>query len=344
MKRFSEEDLNKVKESIENESAHKSKKNTLLIKIILYLVAIFVVFPLLIYGIYTLMMGDRLSLVGGILITFFATAGFLVLLVFAPLVFKRKKKVNKYRDSFMMDALKEIFGKDVAISLKGSLNKGFLKDNYISPLDLERIDEQIVTTLNGQKISLVDVKTVNPAKERAVMTAGAILSGKVLAVGAVAADAVGSLVNKETINYMFDGVIIVASRKSKHVKDAIELRSNDLNMSSSFVHSKNEHLVKMESINFNEKFLTYSKDPKGTFYVLTPHVMETILKLESKLNRRIMLLFNEDYLVLAINDYHLNIGKDYINDMKSNIEMRSSIISNLYVIKDILPLIEILIN
>ncbi len=60
--------------------------------------------------------------------------------------------------------------------------------------------------------------------------------------------------------------------------------------------------VKLESIDFNEKFKTYSTNELSAFYVLTPDIMEAIFELEKRNPGRISLSFSETDLYIAINN------------------------------------------
>ena len=60
--------------------------------------------------------------------------------------------------------------------------------------------------------------------------------------------------------------------------------------------------IKMESVQFNKKFKTYSTDDLTAFYILTPDIMESIEKLERKHPGRIGLSFRGEYLYVAINN------------------------------------------
>lgn len=60
--------------------------------------------------------------------------------------------------------------------------------------------------------------------------------------------------------------------------------------------------VKLESIDFNKKFKTYSTDELSAFYVLTPDIIESIMHLEKNNPGRIGLSFTGDILNIAINN------------------------------------------
>jgi hypothetical protein len=60
--------------------------------------------------------------------------------------------------------------------------------------------------------------------------------------------------------------------------------------------------VAMESIDFNKKFRTFSTNELSAFYVLTPDIMERMMKLERENPGRISFSFSGATLYIAINN------------------------------------------
>lgn len=60
--------------------------------------------------------------------------------------------------------------------------------------------------------------------------------------------------------------------------------------------------LEMESVEFNKKFKTYAQNEHDAFYVLTPHLMESILELERSNPGTIALLFTGNKLNITINN------------------------------------------
>lgn len=58
--------------------------------------------------------------------------------------------------------------------------------------------------------------------------------------------------------------------------------------------------IKMESIQFNSEFKIYTNDDHDAFYLLTPHLMEKLLKLDSKYYDKIGFSFLNSKLYIAI--------------------------------------------
>ena len=72
-----------------------------------------------------------------------------------------------------------------------------------------------------------------------------------------------------------------------------------------FSFDKNEKYkkVKMESDEFNKKFLVYAQSEHDAFYILTPHFMEMIINLSSNKKETLMFCFVDNKLHVAINNY-----------------------------------------
>lgn len=60
--------------------------------------------------------------------------------------------------------------------------------------------------------------------------------------------------------------------------------------------------VKLESIDFNKKFKTFTNEEITAFYILTPDIMEAIFNLEKRNPGLITLSFHGKYLYVAINN------------------------------------------
>lgn len=63
--------------------------------------------------------------------------------------------------------------------------------------------------------------------------------------------------------------------------------------------------VKMESEDFNKRFKVYAQNELEAFYILTPHIMEKMIKLDEDNNGRLLLCFVNNELHVGVND-----GKD----------------------------------
>jgi len=68
--------------------------------------------------------------------------------------------------------------------------------------------------------------------------------------------------------------------------------------------------VKLESVQFNKKFKTYTTNEHSAFYVLTPHFMEALMKFEQD---------NKGNISFSFIDTHLHIG---INNFRDTFELK----------------------
>jgi len=95
--------------------------------------------------------------------------------------------------------------------------------------------------------------------------------------------------------------------------------------------------IKLESVEFNQVFNTYTDNEHHAFYVLTPHFMEALLELEAKHHGKITMSFINNKLNIAINDksdtfecaMFRHFDENIVNEFKSDILIIKSIIDSL---------------
>jgi len=61
--------------------------------------------------------------------------------------------------------------------------------------------------------------------------------------------------------------------------------------------------IKMEGVQFNKKFRTYTTNDHSAFYVLTPHLMESMMGFEKNNKGKISFSFIDDKLYIGINNF-----------------------------------------
>jgi hypothetical protein len=61
--------------------------------------------------------------------------------------------------------------------------------------------------------------------------------------------------------------------------------------------------VKLESVDFNKKFKTYSTNELSAFYVLTPHLMEALMNFEKNNKGSISFSFIDSRVYIGINNF-----------------------------------------
>lgn len=96
--------------------------------------------------------------------------------------------------------------------------------------------------------------------------------------------------------------------------------------------SRGFNKVKLESVDFNKKFKTFTQEDITAFYVLTPPIIEAITKIEKRHPGRIGISFRGDHMYVAINNnkdtFELKMFKE-IDD-----SMIQEFIDDLLVIKE----------
>lgn len=71
----------------------------------------------------------------------------------------------------------------------------------------------------------------------------------------------------------------------------------------SIVYPKEVKKIKLENDDFNKKFAVYAGNEEEAFYILTPHMMERLLKLDEDNKGRVSLLFKDNKLYIGLNNY-----------------------------------------
>ena len=122
---------------------------------------------------------------------------------------------------------------------------------------------------------------------------------------------------------------------NKKFKSNIQIVSSDFYAESSPWKIKP---INMEDIEFNKKFKIYTKNAHDAFYVLTPHFMEKIKKIDNELNCGIMLCFMDNKLHIAIDnrddsfeyDVYKEINEEEIEkDISKDIELITDFVNDL---------------
>jgi len=101
--------------------------------------------------------------------------------------------------------------------------------------------------------------------------------------------------------------------------------------------------VKLESIDFNKKFKTYSTDTQTAFYVLTPHFMEALMKIENNHPGNLGFSFKGDHMFFAIYNNKstfpirpfVKIDEKLIDTFKADVELVYELVDDLKLNKNI---------
>lgn len=95
--------------------------------------------------------------------------------------------------------------------------------------------------------------------------------------------------------------------------------------------------VELESIDFNKKFKTYATDAHTAFYVLTPHFMEALMKIEQNHPGKLGFSFMEEKMYFAINNNKstfpiypfVKIDERLVDTFKEDVEMLYELVDDL---------------
>ena len=77
---------------------------------------------------------------------------------------------------------------------------------------------------------------------------------------------------------------------------------NNKVINSIFSKSTRYQKIQMESTDFNKRFLVYAQDAHDAFYIITPHIMEKIIKLSGDSKGKILLCFINNQLHVGLYD------------------------------------------
>ena len=276
----------------------------------IFLIIIFILLPLIFLsliglGIY-LIIDNEDNLPGGVILITFSTMFFITSLLL-PLMFKKEKVINKKLfDKLFYQALKEGLSSQITYEAKPLIDKKFLNETNVSPLLINNSKDKIIFTLDKVKSAIFDIESVDPLKE-----SGATLIGSVFELGALAplgilAVSVDMIKNKETINRKFNGLIFVTSSINKVIENTVEIRSKKENSPDTYLYSSKDK-VETESMLFNKYFNAYGKK-EDVFYVLTPRIIDGLIKLDKEIKGGISLIFKDNNLIKGFNGYHLDLS------------------------------------
>ena len=112
--------------------------------------------------------------------------------------------------------------------------------------------------------------------------------------------------DKSIINSKFKGTIMLFTNFRESANDVIEIRSKKFLTPFSSIF-KNENKFETEDIRANEKYNFYASDKNAGFRFVKPLMIETVNKIDAKLKNGFVLVFKDDYLVLAFSEETIDI-------------------------------------
>ena len=265
-----------------------------------------------------------ISLIGLIMlvlgITFLALngqTGMVVLITFGGMIFVSgllcllfvqvdKKKDQEIKQDLIHQAITSSFDGKVIYDPLSKVSTNLLRELDICPFDVLNSGEKILVTAKDRNISIVEVTSSSNLTE----LMGFIMAAPELGVLGTAFlglyTGAKKIKDKSIINSKFKGTIMLFTNFRESANDVIEIRSKKfLTPFSSIL--KNENKFETEDIRANEKYNFYASDKNAGFRFVKPLMIETVNKIDAKLKNGFVLVFKDDYLVLAFSEETIDI-------------------------------------
>ena len=258
---------------------------------------------MLVLGITFLVLNGQTEMV--VLITFggmIFVSGFLCLLF----VQVDKKKDQEIKQDLINQAITSSFDGKVIYDPLSKVSTNLLRELDICPFDVLNSGEKILVTAKDRNISIVEVTSSSNLTE----LMGFIMAAPELGVLGTAFlglyTGAKKIKDKSIINSKFKGTIMLFTNFRESANDVIEIRSKKFLTPFSSIF-KNENKFETEDIRANEKYNFYASDKNAGFRFVKPLMIETVNKIDAKLKNGFVLVFKDDYLVLAFSEETIDI-------------------------------------
>ena len=291
---------------------------------------------MLVLGITFLVLNGQTEMV--VLITF---GGMIFVSGFLCLLFVQidKKKDQEIKQDLINQAIVSSFDGKVIYDPLSKVSTNLLRELDICPFDVLNSGEKILVTAKDRNISIVEVTSSSNLTE----LMGFIMAAPELGVLGTAFlglyTGAKKIKDKSIINSKFKGTIMLFTNFRESANDVIEIRSKKFLTPYSSIF-KNENKFETEDIRANEKYNFYASDKNAGFRFVKPLMIETVNKIDAKLKNGFILVFKDDYLVLAFSEETIdikNIAKNKNITAKTAYFMTKERVKNYEsIIKDIL--------
>lgn len=258
---------------------------------------------MLVLGITFLVLNGQTEM--AVLITFggmIFVSGFLCLLF----VQVDKKKDQEIKQDLINQAITSSFDGKVIYDPLSKVSTNLLRELDICPFDVLNSGEKILVTAKDRNISIVEVTSSSNLTE----LMGFIMAAPELGVLGTAFlglyAGAKKIKDKSIINSKFKGTIMLFTNFRESANDVIEIRSKKFLTPFSSIF-KNENKFETEDIRANEKYNFYASDKNAGFRFVKPLMIETVNKIDAKLKNGFVLVFKDDYLVLAFSEETIDI-------------------------------------
>ena len=258
---------------------------------------------MLVLGITFLVLNGQTEMV--VLITF---GGMIFVSGFLCLLFVQidKKKDQEIKQDLIHQAITSSFDGKVIYDPLSKVSTNLLRELDICPFDVLNSGEKILVTAKDRNISIVEVTSSSNLTE----LMGFIMAAPELGVLGTAFlglyTGAKKIKDKSIINSKFKGTIMLFTNFRESANDIIEIRSKKFLTPFSSIF-KNVNKFETEDIRANEKYNFYASDKNVGFRFVKPLMIETVNKIDAKLKNGFVLVFKDDYLVLAFSEETIDI-------------------------------------
>ena len=244
--------------------------------------------------------------------------GMVVLITFGGMIFVSgllcllfvqidKKKDQEIKQDLINQAITSSFDGKVIYDPLSKVSTNLLRELDICPFDVLNSGEKILVTAKDRNISIVEVTSSSNLTE----LMGFIMAAPELGVLGTAFlglyTGAKKIKDKSIINSKFKGTIMLFTNFRESANDVIEIRSKKFLTPFSSIF-KNDNKFETEDIRANEKYNFYASDKNAGFRFVKPLMIETVNKIDAKLKNGFVLVFKDDYLVLAFSEETIDIN------------------------------------
>ena len=218
-----------------------------------------------------------------------------------------KKKDQDIKQDLINQAITSSFDGKVIYDPLSKVSINLLRELDICPFDVLNSGEKILVTAKDRNISIVEVTSSSNLTE----LMGFIMAAPELGVLGTAFlglyTGAKKIKDKSIINSKFKGTIMLFTNFRESANDVIEIRSKKFLTPFSSIF-KNDNKFETEDIRANEKYNFYASDKNAGFRFVKPLMIETVNKIDAKLKNGFVLVFKDDYLVLAFSEETIDIN------------------------------------
>lgn len=218
-----------------------------------------------------------------------------------------KKKDQEIKQDLINQAITSSFDGKVIYDPLSKVSTNLLRELDICPFDVLNSGEKILVTAKDRNISIVEVTSSSNLTE----LMGFIMAAPELGVLGTAFlglyTGAKKIKDKSIINSKFKGTIMLFTNFRESANDVIEIRSKKFLTPFSSIF-KNVNKFETEDIRANEKYNFYASDKNAGFRFVKPLMIETVNKIDAKLKNGFVLVFKDDYLVLAFSEETIDIN------------------------------------